>query len=58
MSDEHDDPTLESEMREVLRRMARALISNPDELQRRYNEIDKKIANLQGDSNNNSTQQE
>lgn len=42
-----DDPTLEAEMREWLRRLARACISDPDELQRRYDEIDALIAKLE-----------
>lgn len=41
-----NDPTLEDEMRAVLRRLAAALIDDPDELQRRYDEIDAMIAKL------------
>ena len=40
------DPTLDDEMREWLRRLAAALIDDPDELQRRYDEIDAIIAKL------------
>lgn len=43
---EDDDPTLETEMRDMLRRMAEALIDDPAELQRRYDEIDAALAKL------------
>ena len=48
-----NDPLLEEEMRQWLRHMAAALISDPDELQRRYDEIDGLIAKLDEDETGN-----
>lgn len=44
------DPTLEDEMREWLRRMAYMLLADkPDDLKKRYAEIDAMIDKLKGD---------
>jgi len=41
-----DDPTLEDEMRDTLRRMAALFVADPDELRHMYDEIDAMIAKL------------